>query len=226
MDGETFLRRFLEIHAPEADADDERVASLLQQLEAAAEALVSVGSLDEDRAFEIVGELRERFRPAEQGLYGPPGPVGATLEDGPMGWAKSESFPPPPRLDRVIPVVQAGTIDGLSVTLTSLDIWTDHITVHAVVWAESNEIQPPLPWAWSVRDDTGALYSRGGGGSGGSPRTFSIESDFHPAPSPDASQLIVRARRLRPVEDVHADRMLPVTGIPAEELLRFDVSLR
>jgi hypothetical protein len=226
MDGETFLRRYFDQHMSDVAAETEERLLLLQGAQAAAEALVSVGALDEHVAETVLAEFRERLDPdEEEGIFvGPRGPLGTTEELGPFEWGDLSRFPPAPTLLRVIPVVQQGTIDDMRVTVISVDIWSDHMTLRSVATGDTDEMRSIL-WTWRVRDDQGGVYSRGGGQSGGSGRSYVIDCDFHPAPGPEVRSLVLSARRIRPIEDVRPDRMVPVTGIAAETLLSFEVPL-
>lgn len=226
MDGETFLRRYFDGHIGDAPVGSEESVLLLERAHAAAEALVSVGALDEYVAETVLAEFRDRLDPREdQGVFvGPRGPLGTTEELGPFEWGDLSRFPPAPTLLRVIPVVEEGAIDDMRITVISIDIWSDHITVRSVATADNDSLGSIL-WTWRVRDDQGGVYSSAGGQSGGNGRTYIIDSDFRPAPEPQARTLILSARRIRPIENVRPDRMVPVTGVAAETLLRFEVPL-
>src|SRR5690242_1731955 len=168
MDGETFLRRYFDEHISDVEAGTEEGVSFLQGAHARAEALVSVGALDEHVAETVLAEFRDRLDPREgMGVFvGPQGPLGTTEELGPYEWGDLSRFPPAPTLLRVIPVVQQGTIDDMRITVISVDVWSDHMTLRSVATADTDDLRSIL-WTWRVRDDQGGVYSRGGGQSGG-----------------------------------------------------------
>src|SRR6266536_1071907 len=143
MDGEAFLRRYIEQHDEPGLAGDDRVV-VFDRAQIAAEALVSVGAIEEQRAIEILADLRERLDTGEEeGLFVGGGPRGAQEEHGPYEWGDMSRFPPAPRLYRVIPVVMDGLIDDVKVTVISVEIWSDHFTIRSVVTAEAYEISRP-----------------------------------------------------------------------------------
>ena len=228
MEPEAFLRRYFDVRVTNVQ-DLEEAGFLLRELHIAAEALVSVGSLSEQKAEDILAEFRDRLDTDDHdGVFvGPRTPLGTVEEVGPYGWGDPFFRPTavPPSLLRVIPVAEMGVIDSFRITVISLELWSEHITLRTMVTAETD---PPLRaflWTWTVQDDQGGLYRRGGGQSGGSGFNYVSELDFHPAVDPAATALILRARRIRPIEAVDPARMTSVSGIPAEELLRFEVAL-
>lgn len=104
----------------------------------------------------------------------------------------------PPRLRSVIPVVREVTLPAVGVvTLASVDLWTDSVTIHAayVPGLMIDELLP-LHQVWSVSDDVGTPYEGlGAGAAGGNDRRTDVRVTFRPAPPADARKLLVTARR-------------------------------
>jgi hypothetical protein len=227
MDAEGYLRRYFEVHHGRV-RNLEEAGYLLQELHIAAEALVSVGAIREESAEEILGGFRDRLDTMDHdGVFvGPRSAVGTVEEVGPYAWGDPFfGHGPATSLIRVIPVAQEGVIDSFRITVISVELWSDHIGMRSMITAEEEPASPIFLWTWTVQDDRGGLYGRGGGQAGGSGLSFVSDLDFHPAADPQATALTLRARRIRPIEAVDPARMVSASGIPAEELLRFEVSL-
>jgi len=226
MDAEAYLQRYFETNSARV-RNLEEAGYLLQELHIAAEALVSVGAISEEAAEAILGGFRDRLDTDDHdGIFvGPRSAVGTVEEVGPYSWGQVADPGLAASLERVIPVAESGSIDSFRITVITIELWSDHLTLRSSISTESEHRLAAFPWTWTVGDDRGGLYSKGGGQTGGDGRNFTAEFDFHPAVDPEAAKLILRARRIRPFEPVDPDRMVPVSGIPAEELLRFEVSL-
>ena len=236
MDGETFLRQYIEDrlidlglrrgrHPP--DPQDIHVA--ISNAAAAAEALVSVGALERTTAERMLAELREYLvdeRKLEPNAF-VSGPLGSDSETGPFSWGDLTERPAAPDLVRVIPLGRdAGFIGEARVTVVSLELWSDHFTIRYAISAGGSMDTPGPLWTWRVHDDTGGLYRKGGGqAGGGGGRLWTAEDEFQPVPRPDATLLTLVARQIGPLEVPDPERMVPVEGVAMEELFRIDVPL-
>lgn len=207
MDGESYLRKLVEdrlrdvaLRPPAGAAGT--MPFHLQEIHGAAWALVGAGALPAERAASLLRELHRLV--VDRGLVEEvhvsiqaEAVVGELLR---VGTAESPpelstilDRPPPPRLVRVLPVVQdVGLIDDEVLTLGSIEIWTVAICVSYSLPSRhlerSNMRSAMVHWeAW---DDVGTHY-RGGGGGGSGGEVFRGHTWMTPAPSDDAQILTV-----------------------------------
>jgi hypothetical protein len=236
VDGETFLRRYIEnrlvdlgLRRGRQPNDPQEVHIAISNAAAAAEALVSVDAIEREAAERMLDDLREFL--VDENKLEPnafvAGPLGSDTETGPYSWGDIADRRAPPQLVRVIPLGrEAGLIGEARVTVLSIELWSDHFTIRYAISAEGSMDTPGPLWTWRVHDDTGALYRRGGGlAGGGGGRLWLGQDEFHPVPGPDANFLTLVARKIGPVEVPDPQRMVPVDGVAMEELFRIDVPL-
>lgn len=235
MDAETYLNRLAEqrlnrLGRSAGSLDQEQGSEMLQELSAAASALVATGALDRAVAERVV--IRSRNALVEMGIVVPdtiaPEPFGDAPPAGPADWG-APSRVPPPRLVRVIPLArELGQIDGgAAVTLISVEIWNDHLLFRYSMTARRHRSSRERErWTATIRDDAGTIYVRGGGQGGGDRDTWHEETEFMPTPPLEATTLYFVARKIGPPVDEPSDD-LPWSGYGplGEELVSIDIPL-
>jgi hypothetical protein len=85
-------------------------------------------------------------------------------------------------------VIPAPPQEGVRVQVLRIELFADHLTLHAVVESDLKEIVEPF-WEddqadmFGIVDDRGSGYERGGAGGSGSPgeHVWTWDIDFYPA---------------------------------------------
>jgi hypothetical protein len=113
---------------------------------------------------------------------------------------------PFPDLERVLPVQRFFTSrNGGHVVVTSVDLWSDRVSVHFAYQITTHPLLGPSGHAkpgphWSLADDVGTVYKPGGGGGGGSELAFGHE-EFKPGVPVAARSLLLSSPDLaEPIE--------------------------
>lgn len=205
MDGEQYLgsliRDRLRLLARTGGASQqERGTTYIREVDLVASALVSVGALERAKAERILQELRDTL--LEREIIDPStilvGAFGDDVPVGPAAWGESLA-PTSPRLVRVVPIVRdlGQVVGGPSVSLISIEIWSDHFALRfAITRPPIDEAAREPEWTWRIEDDSGTVYERVGGGGSGEDRLWRGELRFRPAPPSDATKLVLVARRV------------------------------